>query len=76
VSGIPSGVRYDPVVSTESTVVAEYVSETAEAAAYQSEAALEREFVGALQSQADMVGHPLGDWGSRHFHSSGIFTSR
>jgi len=46
-------VRYDPiVVSAESTVVAEYVSETADVAAYQSEAALEREFIGVLQSQA------------------------
>ena len=46
-------VRYDPiVVSAESTVVAEYVSETADEAAYQSEAALEREFIGVLQSQA------------------------
>ena len=49
----PSGVRYDPiVVSAESTVVAEYVSETADEAAYQSEAALEREFIGVLQAQA------------------------
>lgn len=41
--------RYDPVVvSAESTVVAEYVSETADEAAYQSEAALEREFIGIL----------------------------
>ncbi len=48
-----SDVRYDPiVVSAESTVVAEYVSETAEEAAYQSEAALEREFISVLQSQA------------------------
>lgn len=48
-----SDVRYDPiVVSAESTVVAEYVSETADEAAYQSEAALEREFIGVLQSQA------------------------
>jgi type I restriction enzyme R subunit len=52
-TGPRGAVRYDPiVVSAESTVVAEYVSETAEAAAYQSEAALEREFIGALQSQA------------------------
>ena len=48
-----SGVRYDPiVVSAESTVVAEYVSETADEAAYQSEAALEREFIGVLRAQA------------------------
>jgi type I restriction enzyme R subunit len=46
-------VRYDPiVVSAESTVVAEYVSESADEAAYQSEAALERGFIGVLQSQA------------------------
>jgi len=49
----PTGVRYDPiVVSAESTVVAEYVSETADEAAYQSEAALEREFISVLRSQA------------------------
>ena len=45
--------RYDPiVVSAESTVVAEYVSESADEAAYQSEAALERGFISVLQSQA------------------------
>jgi len=48
-----SDVRYDPiVVSAESTVVAEYVSESAEEAAYQSEAALERGFISVLESQA------------------------
>jgi type I restriction enzyme R subunit len=50
----PTGsLHYDPiVVSAESTVVAEYVSESADEAAYQSEAALERGFIGVLQSQA------------------------
>ena len=48
----PSGVRCDPiVVSAESTVVAEYVSETADEAAT-SLTALERGFISALQSQA------------------------
>ncbi|MRS12984.1 MAG: type I restriction endonuclease subunit R [Actinobacteria bacterium] len=47
------GVRYDPIaVSAESTVVAEYLPEIAEESAYQSEAALEREFIRLLQSQA------------------------
>lgn len=46
-------VRYDPIaVSAESTVVAEYLAETAEETAYQSEAALEREFIRLLESQA------------------------
>ncbi len=45
--------HYDPiVVSAESTVVAEYFSESADEAAYQSEAALERGFISVLQSQA------------------------
>jgi type I restriction enzyme R subunit len=45
--------KYDPiVVSSESTVVAEYVPDTAAEAAYQSEAALERELIRLLQSQA------------------------
>src|SRR5690625_858093 len=45
--------RFDPIaVSSESTVVAEYVSEPNSAAAYQSEAALEREFIRLLESQA------------------------
>jgi len=45
--------RYDPIaVSAESTVVAEYFPDAAEEAAYQSEAALEQEFIRLLQSQA------------------------
>lgn len=45
--------RYDPIaVSAESTVVAEYFPETLEETAYQSEAALERELIRLLQSQA------------------------
>ncbi|MCK8115250.1 type I restriction endonuclease subunit R [Anaerosoma tenue] len=45
--------RYDPIaVSAESTVVAEYVPEAVEEAAYQSEAALERELIRLLGSQA------------------------
>jgi type I restriction enzyme R subunit len=45
--------RYDPIaVSAESTVVAEYLPDVAEETAYQSEAALEREFIRLLQSQA------------------------
>ena len=52
-SDLRSGVRYDPiVVSAESTVVAEYFSQSTEEAAYQSEAALERGFISRLQSQA------------------------
>jgi type I restriction enzyme R subunit len=48
-----SGIRYDPIaVSAESTVVAEYVPEAVEETAYQSEAALERELIRLLQSQA------------------------
>nr|MDA3936376.1 type I restriction endonuclease subunit R [Actinomycetota bacterium] len=47
------GVRYDPIaVSEESTVVSEYLPDTAEETAYQSEAALEREFLRLLHSQA------------------------
>ncbi len=47
------GVRYDPIaVSAESTVVAQYVPDPAEATAYQSESALEQELIGLLQSQA------------------------
>lgn len=50
---IPGSARYDPIaVSAESTVVAEYVSETADEATYQSEAALERGFIATLRSQA------------------------
>ncbi|MEN6429336.1 MAG: type I restriction endonuclease [Coriobacteriales bacterium] len=45
--------RYDPIaLSAESTVVSEYFPEAAEEAAYQSEAALERELIRLLQSQA------------------------
>lgn len=45
--------RYDPIaMSAESTVVAEYVPEAVEETAYQSEAALERELIRLLQSQA------------------------
>lgn len=45
--------KYDPiVVSSESTVVAEYVPDAATETAYQSEAELEREFIRLLQSQA------------------------
>lgn len=46
-------VRYEPiVVSSESTVVAEFVPEPASASAYQSEADLGRELVRLLQGQA------------------------
>jgi type I restriction enzyme R subunit len=46
-------VRYDPiVVSSESTVVAEFTSDGADSGAYQSEASLEREFLAMLQGQA------------------------
>ena len=42
---------YSPIaVSAESTVVAEFVPDAASAAAYQSEADLEREFIRLLQS--------------------------
>jgi len=45
--------RYEPIaVSSESTVVAEFVRDEAAASAYQSEAALEREFIKLLGSQA------------------------
>lgn len=45
--------RFDPIaVSSESTVVAEYEPEAGGATGYQSEAALEREVVRLLQSQA------------------------
>jgi type I restriction enzyme R subunit len=50
---ICGGTRYDPIaVSAESTVVAEYFPDAAEETAYQSEAALEREFIRLLHSQA------------------------
>ncbi len=45
--------RYEPIaVSSESTVVAEFISEAASDITYQSEAELEREFIKQLQSQA------------------------
>ncbi|WP_435300291.1 type I restriction endonuclease subunit R [Timonella sp. A28] len=45
--------KYDPIaVSTESTVVAEYVPDAASQAAYQSESALEKELIRLLESQA------------------------
>ena len=48
-----STVRYDPiVVSSESTVVAEYVPDKTGASSYQSEAQLETEFIRLLESQA------------------------
>lgn len=51
-SGAPSRM-YDPIaLSGESTVVAEYVPDAAQATAYQSEADLEREMIRLLQSQA------------------------
>jgi len=47
------GLRYDPIaVSAESTVVAQYTLDAPEATAYQSEAALEQQLIGLLQSQA------------------------
>lgn len=46
-------VRYEPIaVSSESTVVSEFISDTATDSEYQSEADLEREFIALLQSQA------------------------
>ncbi|WP_138757675.1 type I restriction endonuclease subunit R [Modestobacter altitudinis] len=46
-------VRYEPIaVSAESTVVAEFIPDTASASSYQSEADLERELIKLLQSQA------------------------
>lgn len=45
--------KYGPIaVSSESTVVTEYVSDTLGASSYQSEAELERELIRLLQSQA------------------------
>ncbi len=45
--------KFEPIaVSSESTVVAEYVPDPVTAAAYQSEAELERELIGLLESQA------------------------
>ena len=48
-----SAMRYEPIaVSSESTVVAEFVPNAATETAYQSEADLEREFIKLLQGQA------------------------
>jgi type I restriction enzyme R subunit len=48
-----SAVNYDPiVVSSESTVVSEYVADKKAAAGYQSEAQLEAEFIRLLENQA------------------------
>lgn len=45
--------RFEPIaISSQSTVVAEFVPDSAPPIAYQSEAELEREFIGLLQSQA------------------------
>lgn len=45
--------RYEPIaVSSESTVVAEFIPDKTAEASYQSEADLEREFIKVLQSQA------------------------
>jgi type I restriction enzyme R subunit len=45
--------RYEPIaVSSESTVVAEFVADTSQEAGYQSEADLERAFIGLLREQA------------------------
>ncbi|NYF16015.1 type I restriction enzyme R subunit [Microbacterium sp. AK009] len=45
--------RYDPIaVSSESTVVAEYVADASDGVAYQSEAELEKEFIKLLEAQA------------------------
>lgn len=45
--------RFEPIaVSSESTVVAQYVPDASTAASYQSEADLERELIGLLASQA------------------------
>ncbi|MFD0866819.1 HsdR family type I site-specific deoxyribonuclease, partial [Tessaracoccus lubricantis] len=45
--------HFEPIaVSSESTVVAEYVAEPSSAAGYQSEADLERELIATLESQA------------------------
>ena len=46
-------IKYDPIaVSVESTVVAEYIPDALTTSAYQSEAALEDEFIKLLESQA------------------------
>src|ERR1035437_10292753 len=51
--GLDRRARYEPIaVSSESTVVAKFIPDFAGAAAYQSEAELENEFIKLLQSQA------------------------
>ena len=46
-------IRYEPIAfSSESTVVSEFIPDTSAAAAYQSEADLERELIALLQGQA------------------------
>ncbi|WP_154096473.1 type I restriction endonuclease subunit R [Microbacterium testaceum] len=48
-----AGRKYDPIaVSSASTVVAEYLPDAGQATDYQSEADLEREMIGLLESQA------------------------
>jgi type I restriction enzyme R subunit len=48
-----AAIRFEPIaISSESTVVTEFVSDPATSAAYQSEAELEREFIRLLQGQA------------------------
>lgn len=48
-----SSKRYEPIaVSSENTVVAEFITDDDTATSHQSEADLEREFIGLLQSQA------------------------
>ena len=48
-----ASMHFEPIaVSSESTVVAEFEADTSSASAYQSEAALEREFIRLLESQA------------------------
>ena len=48
-----ASMRFEPIaVSSESTVVAEFEADAASASAYQSEVALEREFIRLLESQA------------------------
>ncbi|WP_268742047.1 type I restriction endonuclease, partial [Kocuria palustris] len=45
--------KFDPIaISSESTVVAEYVQDPSQAEAYQSESALEREMIRLLEGQA------------------------
>ena len=45
--------KFDPIaISAESTVVAEYIPEPSDSAGYQSEAELENQFIGLLESQA------------------------